>query len=67
MVYRYDDSSSDEGRFSGSKQRRSKSVGAVSKASLGSDSCTFDTMTDAAANELMQQVTKIASKKESKQ
>ena len=56
MVYRYEADSSDDERSMASYKRRSKSVGAVSKASLGSDTCTFETMTETAADELMRSV-----------
>ena len=53
MPHWYDADSSDEDRSMASYKRRSKSVGAVPKASLGSDTCTFETMTETAADELM--------------
>ena len=64
MPHRFDADSSDDDRSTTSYKRGSKSVGAVSKVSLGSDTCTFETMTETAADELMHSVA--ASKQSSK-
>lgn len=51
-MYNYE-SSDDESGSAQFNNRKSKSLGAPSKASLGSDTCAFETMTDSAANEIM--------------